>query len=175
MSYFLSCNQSEKTLFLKSSWDWVRSISPLFWLTQSQCISHSVMSDYLWPSWTVAHQASLSMGFFRQEILEWVAISFSTGSSWPKDWTHNSCVSCIASRFFICWVIWEVDILITLITSAISLFPFMQCNMIIAVMSYHIYRGKGSYMGKHHCGSFWNSACGYMRWALLLIWGLEWE
>ena len=30
-------------------------------------------------------------------ILEWVAISFSMGSSWPKDQTH---VSCIAGKFF---------------------------------------------------------------------------
>ena len=30
-------------------------------------------------------------------ILEWVAIPFSRGSSWPKDWTQ---VSCIAGRFF---------------------------------------------------------------------------
>ena len=31
--------------------------------------------------WTVAHQASLSMGFSRQRILEWVAISSSRESS----------------------------------------------------------------------------------------------
>ena len=33
-------------------------------------------------------------------ILEWVAISFSSGSSWPRDWIH---VSCIAGRFFTIW------------------------------------------------------------------------
>ena len=33
-------------------------------------------------------------------ILEWVAISFSRGSSWPKNWTW---VSCIAGRFFTIW------------------------------------------------------------------------
>ena len=32
--------------------------------------------------WTVAHQALLSMGF-QARVLEWVAISFSRGSSWP--------------------------------------------------------------------------------------------
>ena len=32
-------------------------------------------------SWTVALQALLSVRFPRQEILEWVAISFSRGSS----------------------------------------------------------------------------------------------
>ena len=33
-------------------------------------------------------------------IQEWVAISFSRGSSWPRDWTW---VSCIAGRFFTIW------------------------------------------------------------------------
>ena len=27
------------------------------------------------------------------------------GSSRPRDWTRNSCVSCIAGRFFTCWAI----------------------------------------------------------------------
>ena len=34
-------------------------------------------------------------GIFQARLLEWVAISFSRGSSWPKDWTWDSCVSCI--------------------------------------------------------------------------------
>ena len=29
-------------------------------------------------------------------ILQWVAISFSRGSSLPRDWTHVSCISCIS-------------------------------------------------------------------------------
>jgi len=48
--------------------------------------------------WTVAHQAPLSMEFSRQEY--WSSISYFRGSSWPRDRTHISCVSCIASRFF---------------------------------------------------------------------------
>ena len=40
----------------------------------------SVVYDSAAP-WTVAHQAPLSMGFFQARILEWVAISFSMGSS----------------------------------------------------------------------------------------------
>ena len=39
--------------------------------------------------------APLSMEFSRQEYWEWVAISFSRGSSQPRDQTHDSCVSCI--------------------------------------------------------------------------------
>ena len=54
--------------------------------------------------WTIAHQAPLSMEFSRQELLEWVAIPFSRGPSWPRDQTW---VSCIAGRFFTVWTIRE--------------------------------------------------------------------
>ena len=46
--------------------------------------------------WTVAHQASLSMGFFQARILEWVAMAFSRGSSQSRDSTQ---VSHIAGGF----------------------------------------------------------------------------
>ena len=36
-------------------------------------------------------------GVLQARILEWVAILFSRGSPWPRDWTQ---VSCIAGRFF---------------------------------------------------------------------------
>ena len=36
-------------------------------------------------------------GISQARILEWVAISSSRGSSWPRDLTH---ISCIAGRFF---------------------------------------------------------------------------
>ena len=36
-------------------------------------------------------------GISQARVLEWVATSFSRGSSWPRDWTH---VSCLAGRFF---------------------------------------------------------------------------
>ena len=35
-------------------------------------------------------------GILQARILEWVAISFSRGSSWPRDGTPISCVSCIS-------------------------------------------------------------------------------
>ena len=37
---------------------------------------------------------------FQARILEWIAISFSRGSSQPRDWTR---VSCTAGRFFTDW------------------------------------------------------------------------
>ena len=37
---------------------------------------------------------------FQARILEWTAISYSRGSSWPRAWTRISCVSCMAGKFF---------------------------------------------------------------------------
>ena len=45
----------------------------------------SVMSDSLQPHGLQTCQAPLSMEFSRQEILEWIAISSSRGSSWPRN------------------------------------------------------------------------------------------
>ena len=44
------------------------------------------------------------MGFLQGRIPEWVAISFSRGSFWPRNRTQ---VSCIAGRFFTDWAIRE--------------------------------------------------------------------
>ena len=40
-------------------------------------------------------------GIFQARILEWVPISSSRGSFWPRDWTCVSCISCIAGGFII--------------------------------------------------------------------------
>ena len=54
--------------------------------------------------WTVAHQASLSMGFSRQEY--WNGLPFPSPGDLPdRDWTL---VSCIARRFFTVWAIREI-------------------------------------------------------------------
>ena len=37
---------------------------------------------------------------FQARILEWVVMLFSRGSSWPRDWTHISHVSCIGRWVF---------------------------------------------------------------------------
>ena len=39
-------------------------------------------------------------GILQARILEWIAFSFSRGSSQPRDWTW---VSCVADRFFTFW------------------------------------------------------------------------
>ena len=35
-------------------------------------------------------------GIFLAKILEWVAIFYSRGFSWPRDWTCVSCISCVS-------------------------------------------------------------------------------
>ena len=46
-------------------------------------------------------------GIFQATILEWVAISYSGRSSWPRNWTQVSCVSCIGRRILYHCAIWE--------------------------------------------------------------------
>ena len=74
------------------------------------------MSDSFVTPWTVAYQ---SIGISQARILELVAISFSRGSSQPRDWTRVSCIdrqiftaeptgkpmitSCISITFILVW------------------------------------------------------------------------
>ena len=56
-------------------------------------------------------------GILQGRILEWVAIPFSKGSCWPRDWTQ---VPCTAGRFFTIWVTKEA--LYYLANSYVSIF-----------------------------------------------------
>ena len=44
---------------------------------------------------------------FQARILEWVAIFYSRGSSWPRGQTSASCVSWIGRRILYHWATWE--------------------------------------------------------------------
>ena len=71
-------------------------------------MENSVLLLFLFSHWVVSNSFVTPMdcsppgffvcGIFQARILEWVAIPFSRGSSWPRDWT---CVSCLAGGFFI--------------------------------------------------------------------------
>ena len=52
-------------------------------------------------------------GILQARILEWIAISFSRGSSWPRDQTLVSCISCIGR-----WILyyWATSYLLQLIS-----------------------------------------------------------
>ena len=60
--------------------------------------SCSVVSNSLWPHGLC--------GILQARILEWVAFSFSVGSSQPRDRTQ---VSCIAGEFFTSWATGEAQ------------------------------------------------------------------
>ena len=64
-------------------------LSFCYLVTQS-CPTHCDPMDCSWSYFSVH-------GISQSRILEWVAISFPRGSSWPRDWT---CVSCLAGEFF---------------------------------------------------------------------------
>ena len=66
---------------------------------ESESVSHLVMSNSLW-SHRLQPFRLLFHEILQVRILEWVAIPFSRGSSWPRDGTQ---VSCYAGRFFILW------------------------------------------------------------------------
>ena len=87
--------------------DWAPPFFP-FPSLFTQSVSHSVVSDSLWPpTRTVAHQAPLVHGISQARILKGVAIPFSRGSFWPS----NRAQICIAGRFFIILATREAQLL----------------------------------------------------------------
>ena len=59
-------------------------------------------------AWTVCSLPGSSVhGISQARILEWVVISFSRGSSQPRDGTQVSCVSCIVRQILYCCTTWE--------------------------------------------------------------------
>ena len=48
-------------------------------------------------------------GTLQARLSEWVAMPFSKGSSWPRDWIQ---VSCISGRFFTIWAPREAQLMI---------------------------------------------------------------
>ena len=66
------------------------------------CVSHT-----LWDSMDWNLPCSIVYGIFQVAILEHVAISSSRGSSWHRDQTYVSCVSCIGRWVLYNYVTWE--------------------------------------------------------------------
>ena len=72
---------------------------------QSVCVCVCVCVCTLSHTWLFATPPTVPTGssdhrIFQSRILEWVAISFSRGSSRPRNQTHISCISCIGRKFF---------------------------------------------------------------------------
>ena len=65
-------------------------------------------------------------GIFQARVLEWVAISFSRGFSWPRDWTH---VSLITGRCFTIWATREAQSESEVSQSCPTLCDPMDCSL----------------------------------------------
>ena len=83
-------------------WRWGQTNFGLRYALKSESVSHSIVSDSLWPmDWSLP--GSSVHGILQARILQWVAIPFSRGSSRPRDRTR---VSCLAGRFFTVHTTW---------------------------------------------------------------------
>ena len=78
------------------------------------CSVTSVMSGPVTP-WILAHQALLSIGFSRQEYWSGLSCPFRE-SSWPRDWTPFSYVSCIGRLVLYHWATKKALILSNIIS-----------------------------------------------------------
>ena len=86
-----------------------------------------VASNFLRPRGLYPPGSSIH-GILQAKILEWVAISFSRGSSWPRDWTQ---VSHIVGRRFNLWATGLVILLCAIHTLAPKggqYLPFLRAN-----------------------------------------------
>ena len=120
--------------------------------------------------WTIAHQAPLSMEFYRQDhwwkslscawlcnptdyaahgilqarILEWLAFLFSRGSFWSRNLTR---ISCIAGGFFINWAMREAQ-------DHWSWLPFPSLrNLPDLGIESHLLHWQAGFLPLHHLGS----------------------
>ena len=51
-------------------------------------------------------------GIFQTRILKWAAIPFSRGSSWPRDRTHVSCISCLGRQILYKCTTWGAWVMV---------------------------------------------------------------
>ena len=79
-------------------------------LVTQECLTLCDPMDYKLPGSSIH-------GILQAKILVWVAICFSRGSSWLRDWTQ---VSCVAGRFFTIQTTREALLLLLLLLSRFS-------------------------------------------------------
>ena len=86
----------------------------LYWFGACLC-AQSLNSVWLCNPMDCSLPDSSAHGIFQARVLEWVAISSSRGSYWPKD---ETCVSGIGRHILYHWATWE------LINKTVTVFPF---------------------------------------------------
>ena len=92
----------------------------------------------LWGPLDCSLPGSSVHGILQARMLEWVAMSSSRGSSWPRNPAHISHVSCTAGGFFICWAIGE------------TLF-YVQGDTTVWAHWHHSFHMCLSYLGPESC------------------------
>ena len=89
-AFFFSSDQAEATREEADLW-YAAAAAAAKWLQLCPTLCDPIDSS---------PPGSSAPGILQARTLEWVAISFSRGSSWPRDWTR---ISCAAGRFFTDW------------------------------------------------------------------------
>ena len=82
----------------------------LFWMSGEifcMCAQSCPTLTTTWTPWTVTPPGSSVHGISQARILEWVAISFSRGSSEPRDPTHVPGNSYTGKQILYHWATWE--------------------------------------------------------------------
>ena len=77
---------------------WIeRQILNHWYVCAQSCLTLCNLVDCCPPGFSV-------LEIFQARILKWVAISYSRGSSWPRDWTG---ISCMGRQILYHWATWE--------------------------------------------------------------------
>ena len=101
--YFLSCSIGH-THYIPYLLLSLRTVLSRKW--KCYLLSHVQLCDCM----NCSLLGSCVHGVLQARRLEWIAILSSRGSSHPRDPTQDSCVSCIAGRFFTHWATWDIQV-----------------------------------------------------------------
>ena len=75
---------------------------------------------------------SFILGIFQARVLEWVAVSFSRGSSQPRNWTWDSC---IVGRSFTIWATREAPLILL---RSIQIVSYISNQLLPNAFAYHL-------------------------------------
>ena len=107
------------------TWYILKSITPVCILPCYYCL---VAQSCLTESPDCSPPGLSVHGILQARMLEWVAAAFSSGSSWPRNRTCVSCVSCIGRWILYHWTTWETQCILPRATNfglfSSSLFVF---------------------------------------------------
>ena len=119
--------QAINLLILAFFLPWCSSLRKASLTLWNECVSHVQMQFVT--AWMVDRQAPPSMEFSRQNILEWVAMPSSRGSSQPRDWSASLESPALAGCVFTTSATWEAPVMNKYIHK-VSCLPQMVGNVL---------------------------------------------